>query len=168
MSIEQDLTQLALQEERLQFDHFDAVTAWEIGTRLKAAIEARGARAGIDIQLHGFPLFYYAMPGTTPDNGDWLRRKRNVVMRFHKSSYAYRLGLQKLGVTQTERFGIATADYAPNGGGFPIRVRGTGCVGSICVSGLPQRDDHGVIVEVVAAFLGIPLEGLALGPETTT
>ena len=32
-------------------------------------------------------------------------------------------------------------DYAAGGGGFLIELRGTGLVGSICVSGLPNHLD---------------------------
>lgn len=164
MSLEEDLQRIARQEELLQFDQFDATTALDIGLRLKALIESRGHQAAIDIQLHGQPLFFYAMPGSTPSNVDWLRRKRNTVARFHKSSYAQGLSMQLKQENFMDRFGLSTADYVGAGGGFPLRVRGVGCIGYIGVSGLPQRDDHGVIVEVLAAVLGLPLEDLALPP----
>jgi len=41
-------------------------------------------------------------------------------------------------------------------------VRGVGLVGAITVSGLPQRDDHALIVAVLAERLGLPLAELAL------
>ena len=90
MTIDQDLNKIALQEKRLRFKQFDAQTAWAVGTALKAAAEKRQACVTIDIQLHGFPLFSYAMAGTSPDNWEWIRRKRNVVMRYHRSSYRRR------------------------------------------------------------------------------
>src|SRR5208283_3288142 len=90
--LERELKTIAQQEENLQFERFDAIMAFEIGTRMKTIAEKRNVAIAIDIQLHGWPLFYYAMPGTTPNNADWIRRKRNLVMRFHKSSYA--IGLQ--------------------------------------------------------------------------
>ncbi|MEC5385888.1 heme-degrading domain-containing protein [Uliginosibacterium sp. H3] len=165
MSLDSDLNQIAIQEERLQFDAFNATTALDIGLRLRALIESRGKKAAIDIQLAGHPLFFYAMLGTTPDNGEWIRRKRNVVMRFHKSSYAFSLGVQKNGHSLMERFGAGPDQLVLAGGGFPIRLRDSGVVGSITVSGLPQRDDHGVIVEVLADVLGQNIAELALGPE---
>lgn len=165
MSLDEDLKRLAIQEERLQFDSFNADTALDVGMRLKALIASRGAKAAFDIQLAGHPLFFYAMSGTTPDNVDWIRRKRNVVMRFHKSSYAFSLGVQKNGHSLVERFGAGTDQLILSGGGFPIRLRGSGVVGSITVSGLPQRDDHGVIVEVLAAMLGQDISELALAQE---
>ena len=162
-TLDDDLARMALQEEHLQFDVFNPDTAWQLGTRLKEAVEARGKAAAIDIQFFGQPLFFCAMPGTTPDNVDWIRRKRNVVERFHRSSYAMRLMLRRKGITLLEQSGLLLRDHATAGGCFPILLRGTGCIGTIAVSGLPMRDDHNVIVEVLATWLNQPLSDLALG-----
>ncbi|ARK09789.1 heme-degrading domain-containing protein [Fibrivirga algicola] len=160
-SIDRDLTQLALQEAHLQFDTFTADTAWQLGTLLKQAVEKRGNAVAIDIQLVGQPLFFYAMPGTTPDNIDWVRRKRNTVLHFHRSSYAMGLELTQKKATLQEKIGLDLRNYATHGGSFPIRLRGT-FIGTITISGLPQRDDHSVIVAVLADWLGRPLTDLAL------
>jgi uncharacterized protein (UPF0303 family) len=45
------------------------------------------------------------------------------------------------------------------------QVAGTGCIGTITVSGLPQRADHELIIEVLAEFLEQPLKELALEAE---
>jgi uncharacterized protein (UPF0303 family) len=158
-----DLARLALQEEQLQFDAFSHDTAWQLGARLREAVEARGQAVAIDIQLAGQPLFFFAMPGTTADNVDWIRRKRNVVQRYHRSSYAVGLELTKSQTTLLDRAGLAVRDYAAHGGCFPIWIRNTGCVGTITISGLPQREDHSVIVEVLANWFNRPLSELALG-----
>jgi uncharacterized protein (UPF0303 family) len=163
MTIEKDLERIAQQEERLQFRSFDADTAWTIGTRLRILARERGLAVAIDIQINGHPLFFTAMPGTTPDNVDWIRRKKNVVLHFHRSSYAIGLQLQKDKTTLAERAGMADRDYAAHGGCFPIKLRDTGCVGTITVSGLPQRMDHELVVEVLAEYLEQPLAELALG-----
>ncbi|WP_034256725.1 heme-degrading domain-containing protein [Adhaeribacter aquaticus] len=158
-----DIEKIALQEQRLQFDSFNATTAWELGNRLKTAIEKMNAKAAIDIQMNGQPLFFYAMPGTTPDNVEWVRRKRNVVNRLYRSSYAIGLQLQKQNTTLTDKLGVELKDYATHGGCFPLILKNSGCVGTITVSGLPQRDDHEVIVAVLADMLDQPLTELALG-----
>ncbi len=160
--LEQELKSISLQEEKLQFERFDATTAFEIGTRIKALAEKRNVAVAIDIQLHGWPLFYCAMPGTTPNNADWIRRKRNLVMRFYKSSYAIGLQMKQQKTTLVERYGINPGDYVAAGGGFPIKLRGTGCVGTITVSGLSQQEDHELVVEVLAGFLGQARERLIL------
>src|ERR1700758_907426 len=124
MTIDKDLEKIVLQEKRLQFKNFDSTVAWAIGTAVKAAAEKRGVAVAIDIQLHGHTLFSYAMPGTTPDNWDWIRRKRNVVMRYRRSSYAIGLKHQRAGTT-VESGGLDAKDYAAHGGCFPILLEGT-------------------------------------------
>lgn len=168
MALEQDIERVALQEKRLQFESFDSRAAWEIGTRLKAAAEHRGVSVAIDISLHGFPLFFHAMPGTTPGNSDWVRRKRNLVSLMHRSSYAIGLSLERDKTTLEAKMGLPVRDYAPHGGCFPILLRNTGCVGTITVSGLPQRKDHELVVAVLADYLKIPLSEVALdSPESS-
>lgn len=165
MSIAQDLKRIARQEERLRFPGFDADTAWNVGSRLRAVAQSRGLAVAIEIQVNGHTLFFTAMPGTTPDNLDWIRRKRNVVLQFHRSSYAVGLQLRRDKKTLADTIGVHARDYAPLGGCFPIRLHGTGCIGTITVSGLPQRADHGLVVEVLAELLKQPLKELALEPE---
>jgi len=165
MTIEQEIERIGLQEERLRFRGFDANTAWAVGSRLRAVAESRGLAIAIDIQVNGHTLFFTAMPGATPDNTDWIRRKRNVALRFHRSSYAIGLQLRKEQKTLTETIGADARDYAPHGGCFPIKLHGTGCIGTITVSGLPQRADHELIIEVLAEILEQPLKKLALEAE---
>ena len=40
-----------------------------------------------DVRLWDRPLFFCAMPGTTGDNLNWVRRKANLVQRMLKSTY---------------------------------------------------------------------------------
>jgi uncharacterized protein (UPF0303 family) len=159
MDKSKDLERIALQEQRLRFGSFDHQVAWIIGSRLHQLAQERSLSVSIDIQLHHQVLFFCALPGTTADNADWLRRKRNAVIRFERSSYALGLdiGEEKLDAT----WGLGTRDYALHGGCFPIFV-GNLCVGTIGVSGLPQREDHKLIVEVLAEQLGVGLEEIAL------
>jgi len=168
MTIDQDIEKIALQEKRLQFKAFDSEVAWVIGSALKAAAEKRRVAVAIDIQLAGHTLFSYAMPGTTPDNLDWIRRKRNVVMRYHRSSYAVGLKHEKAQTTLQSRVGLELKDYAPHGGCFPILLAGTGCVGTITVSGLPQRDDHMLVVAVLQNYLKLESEDFALDPTAAS
>lgn len=163
MNTEQDLKVIAEQEARLRFERFDAAVAWELGARLKEAAEGLHSAISMDISLFGQALFFYAMPGATPDNADWIRRKRNVVQRFHRSSYAVGLMLKQK-ESSLEARGLNPQDYAAHGGSFPIFVQGVGCIGAITVSGLPQREDHELVVEVLAGYLGLPYEELALDP----
>ena len=166
MSLEHDIERVARQEERLRFAGFDANTAWAVGTRIRAVAASHGQSVAIDIQVNGHLLFFAAMPGTTPNNIDWIRRKRNVVQHFHRSSYAIGLELRQEKTTLAEKIGVCDRDYAAHGGCFPIKLAGTGCIGTIAVSGLPQRADHELIVEVLAEILGQPHAELALEAES--
>lgn len=162
MNIDRDIERLQLQEKRLQFKRFDAATAWQIGSALKAAAEKRNAPVAIDISLHGHQLFAVSLPGATPDNLEWIRRKRNTVQRYHRSSYAIGLTHQRAQTTLQAKTGLDLKDYAPHGGCFPIYLAGSGCVGTITVSGLPQRDDHNLVVAVLQDYLHLAGEDLAL------
>jgi uncharacterized protein (UPF0303 family) len=108
----------------------------------------------VDVRRFGQPLFYCALQGTTPDNVEWVRRKNNVVARFHNSSYGVGLRFKLKNETLDSYSGLSVADFAAHGGAFPISVSGAGLVGSVTVSGLPQRADHELVVEALCAFLG--------------
>ncbi len=161
MNIDQDLAKIALQEERLQFKYFDSDAAWAIGTALRAAAEKRRVAVAVDIQLHGHQLFSCSMQGTTLDNLDWIRRKRNCVMHFHRSSYAIGLELSRAPAASPWA-GLDPKEFATHGGCFPILLAATGCVGTITVSGLPQREDHALVVSVLQDYLNLAGEDLAL------
>jgi uncharacterized protein (UPF0303 family) len=52
-------------------------------------------------------------------------------------------------MTLQEKYNLPAADYASHGGAFPIALAATGVIGSVTVSGLPQRDDHELVVEAL-------------------
>ena len=162
MALAEDLEQITRQERELVFAHFDAAVAWELGTRLHSLAAKRGLTVVIDIRRFGQPLFYAAMDGTIPDNVEWVRRKSNVVARFHCSSYAIGLKEKIKSETQSDIQGLPIADYATHGGSFPLTIMGTGAVGCVTVSGLPQRRDHELVIEALCALLGKDYNSLQL------
>jgi len=163
-TLHNDLQRLALQEERLQLDRLDEATAWELGSRIKSLCEARQQSLTIEVRRAKETLFFYAMPGTNPQNAEWARRKRNTVELMHRSSYAVGLANQKESTSLPLKTGVPLADYAEHGGSFPLRVKGVGCVGAVTVSGVPQREDHAIVVEALAGLCGVPLAEVALDP----
>lgn len=162
MGMKELVVSIAEQEAALVFETFDEETAWRIGTLLRDRGVAEAWPVVIDIRLFHRPLFFAALPGSAPDNVDWARRKRNVVERYHKSSYRVGREMALKGDTLANRYGLATADYADHGGGFPITVRGIGVVGVVIVSGLAQRDDHMAIVGALCAVLAKDEQALQL------
>lgn len=148
-----ELIALRSQEQQLCFRSFDHQLAWQLGEALKLEAEARGVNVAIDITLNGQTLFYYAMPGMTQDNAEWVRRKRNVVQRYQRSSWYMGQYYAAKGKTITEASLVDINDYAPYGGSFPLTIANVGVMGSITVSGLPQQEDHQLIVDVLERFL---------------
>lgn len=157
MPTEDDLDRIARQERELQWTSFNEEDAWQLGSTLREVAVERQLAIVIDIRRFaphlgnqaGAPLFYAALHGTSPDNAEWARRKANVVARLHRSSYAVGLSLKARNVTLQEKYDLPLSDYASHGGAFPIIIAGTGVLGSVTVSGLPQRDDHELVVEVL-------------------
>jgi uncharacterized protein (UPF0303 family) len=165
MELNDDLARIALQERELKLSRLDAQLAWELGSLLRNLARQRELPVVIDVRRFGQPLFYAALNGTTPDNAEWVRRKSNVVARFHRSSYAVGLRLKAKNETLAEQQGLPQIDYATHGGSFPLTVEGAGVVGSVTVSGLPQRADHELVVEALCALLGRDYAELCLAPE---
>jgi len=165
MTIADDIETLKRQEAALRFAAFSEDDAWRLGSQMRGRAADAGLPLVIDIRVAGRRLFYAALPGTAPDNEEWVRRKINVVMRYHKSSYRVGRELAAKGETLDEDRGVAPVDMAPHGGCFPIHVEGVGVVGTVTVSGIPQREDHRFVFESLCGFLGIDPTPLSLGRE---
>jgi uncharacterized protein (UPF0303 family) len=162
MNIDNDLRRIALQEQQLQFEQFDLDMAWKLGSTLRRMAAERKLGVVIDITLFSMQVFYAALEGATPDNPNWVRRKRNTVFRLFRSSYATGLSLARQQTNLQAKLGLPDAEFAAHGGSFPIVVKGTGCIGAVTVSGLPQRDDHNLVVEALAEVLGADHDALKL------
>ena len=164
MGLSELVQSIAEQEAALIFDQFDEATAWRIGALLRDRGVAEQWPVVIDVRLFHRPLFFAALAGSTPDNVEWARRKRNVVERYHKSTYRVGREMALKGDSLANRYGLSLVDYADHGGGFPIAVRGIGVIGAVTLSGLAQQDDHSAIVDALCSVLGrdkrsMPLAG---------
>jgi uncharacterized protein (UPF0303 family) len=164
MTAADDIETIKRQEAALVFDSFDEATAFALGSAVRARGLAENMPIIIDIRTFDRPLFYAALPGSNASNPDWARRKINVVKRFLKSTYRMVLEQQRPDRTFKPGEGLDIADYVLAGGGFPITVKGAGVIGVIAVSGLPEREDHGVVVDALCAHLGKDRQALALPP----
>jgi uncharacterized protein (UPF0303 family) len=162
MPRENDVKTIIAQEQGLVFPRFDEAVAFSLGMRIRDRALREGLGLVADIRTWDRPLFYFAMPGTTGDNQHWVRRKYNLVQRVSKSSY--RVVLENTsGVDHfLPRRGLDNETYVLAGGGFPIRVEGAGMIGCVTISGLHERDDHGVAVEALCEELGRDKEAFAL------
>ncbi|CAH0341356.1 heme-degrading domain-containing protein [Rhizobium sp. CECT 9324] len=146
------LDTLEKQENQLIFKTFNEITAVQIGQALVKQALAEKAPVVIDIRTPDRTLFHAALPGSSPDNDHWARRKSNVTLRFHKASM--RVGeinrSKDRGITPD--LGLDPLDYADHGGSFPVRINSL-VVAAITVSGLKSQEDHDMIVKVLEEYL---------------
>ena len=166
MTLESDIAQIKTQEEKLRFARFDEADSWALGSLIREMSASRKLPMVVDIRVAGRSLFFAALPGASPDNAEWARRKINTVMRYHKSTYRISREITLSGQKLDESRGVLPIDIAAAGGGFPVHIIGTGVVGAMAVSGIPQREDHNLVVEALCQFLGIDPAGIALGSES--
>ena len=150
-----DLAQLQTlleQERTLQFDAFSHDDAWMLGTRLRALAAEQALPVAIAITLGDQRVFHAGLAGASADNDGWLERKFAVVRRYGHSSLAVGVEFRSRGVDFDVDSRLDPTRFAAHGGAFPLFVRGL-IVGMVGVSGLPQLDDHALVVEALGAHL---------------
>ncbi|MBE0670997.1 MAG: heme-degrading domain-containing protein [Anaerolineales bacterium] len=147
------LVELLQEEQELQFTNFNEATAWQIGSQMAEHAMRENIPVTIDIQRGAHQLFHASMRGTAADNDEWVKRKVRLVNRFGHSSFYMGQLLKSKGRSIEESYLIPESEFAAHGGCFPIFVKGTGMVGTITVSGLPQEEDHKLVVESIRTFL---------------
>lgn len=142
----------------LRFARFDESVALSLGLALVDLAQADRLPVVINIRTPNRVLFHVALPGSTPLNDDWARRKSNTALKYHQASLLVGIGkaAKKSDVTQD---GLSPDDYATHGGSVPIRLENGLVVAAATVSGLPQLDDHALVVKALAQLLRKPARG---------
>ena len=151
--MEELLKNLLEEEQELQFAYFNENTAWRLGSQMVEEAMRKKLPVTIDIQKGEHQLFHFSMPGTSADNDEWVKRKVRLVNRFGHSSFYMGQMLKHKGKTIEQSYLISESEFAAHGGCFPIIIKGTGMVGTITVSGLPQEEDHKLVVESIREFI---------------
>jgi len=152
MSDEDLIPELERQERELVLSRFDNADAWQLGSLLVQLATERGLPVAIDIRRGPQQLFHAGLPGSVADNDRWIERKVRVVERYGASSFLVGRRLAAQGKALDAGMGLDPADYAAHGGAFPIRIADVGVVAVVTVSGLPQADDHALVVEALGRF----------------
>jgi uncharacterized protein (UPF0303 family) len=148
-----DPVALLEQEARLALTSLDEGDAVDIGLLLLDRARARGLAVAIEVRRVGRVVFRAALPGTSADNDAWIAGKAAVVERFGHATWYLRQRYLAEGTTFEAATGLGRPAFAAYGGGYPLAVRGTGVVGVALVSGLPQEQDHALLVECLEAYL---------------
>lgn len=165
MAREDDLRIIGRQERELVFDRFDEERAFRLGVTAQELALNEQLGVAIDIRPWNRPLFLAALPGSHGNNPDWARRKINTVGRHLKSTYRLVLEQKKTEQYFGPEANLPASDFVLAGGGFPIVVSGAGAIGAIAVSGLPQREDHVVVVRMLCEHLGVDARKYELASE---
>jgi len=156
-----DLVALEAQFRALVLDGFDLDDAWRLGSALVAAGRERALPIAIDIHLGVQQVFHAALPGSTPENDDWIARKRRVAEITGLPSFLVGRRAAAEQVDWAAARGLSDREVATHGGAVPLVVRRVGPVGVATVSGLPQHEDHALVVATIAQVfdLDIPPTG---------
>ena len=147
------LERLVAEDAELQFARFTLDDAWELGGRLRAAAAAEEHPVAIAIWLGPQRVFHAALPGSSADNDGWLERKHRVALRFGHASMLVGESFWADGGDFDTDARLDPREYAAHGGVVPIRLEGGAVIGAVGVSGLPQQDDHDLVVEQSRAYL---------------
>jgi len=149
------LTELARQEEQLQFDSFNNDTALALGMKVIELARAANKKVAVNVTRDGLMLFYYGMDGITADHANWIRRKSNLVNRTGHSSFYTHTEIKDSGGNYDAIPSLDMRDYAAQGGSFPLVLKGVGRIGTVTVTGLPGPDDHAMVVAALRAVLKV-------------
>jgi uncharacterized protein (UPF0303 family) len=144
---------LALEAKTLELESLSQKDAIEIGEIALDLGFERGLAIAIEVRLKEWTVFHASLPGSTLENETWLVRKANVVLATGNSTMLERVTAEEQGIDWYESTGLAEATHAIHGGGFPLNVKGFGCMGVFLIVGLPQVQDHLLGVEVLTDFL---------------
>ena len=149
------LAELEAQEERLVLPHLTYDDAARLGATVAALAEQRQlpvvVRVEVDTEAGPHTVYQRAFPGSSPENDWWIGAKAKVVRHYGHSSFAVGTRYRVDGTTFEQSSGLDDSHKA-HGGCFPLRVDGQ-LVGIVAVSGLPQQDDHALVVEGLTAYL---------------
>ncbi len=144
---------LALEAKTLTLASLTQAQALEIGAIAQEIGLARKLPIAIEVRMKEWVVFHASLPGSTPDNDSWIRRKANVVNATGRSSMHEKVIAEEQGIDWFQTTGLLEADHAIHGGGLALNVVGLGLTGILLISGLPEVDDHLLGVEVLTEYL---------------
>ncbi|MBI1173215.1 heme-degrading domain-containing protein [bacterium] len=147
------LSELEGQEAHLLLPAFDETIACRLGSILLNLAQVRNLPVVINIRSANRTFFHAALPGSSGNNDNWARRKSNTALLTGHASLMVGMKNAASGRSLATE-GLSETDYADHGGAVPLRVKGAGVVAVATVSGLPQIEDHKLVVAGIEALLG--------------
>jgi uncharacterized protein (UPF0303 family) len=147
-----DIAEIEAEQAGLELPSFDEATALRLGNILVEMAKADHLPVVINIRSANRTFFHAALAGSAPLHEIWARRKSNIALTFHDASLLVGLRHKEKGESLA-RHGLDPAEHADHGGAVPIRVAGAGVVAVATVSGMPQVEDHKLVVRGIKALL---------------
>lgn len=142
--------EVAAQEAGLVLSSFTLADALRLGAIAQAHAERDALPIIIQVR-HGRRIaFMMALPGSKSDSENWIRRKAAVVEKLETSTMYQKLRYLERGTTFNAATGLDELEFAAHGGGMPISATSVDIVGSMYVSGLPDTEDHALIVRCLS------------------
>lgn len=142
---------LEQQENDLIFDSFDRKDALRLGTMLAETISSFDQPLTVRVFIGDIIAYQYAMEGDEESRFSWTYRKYQLVKATGHASMHAKVRMLLLG--ELKDLAAQPDVYGFGCGAFPIRVKGKGIIGAVAVSGLPDPDDHPIVVHAMEKML---------------
>ncbi|MEG0257676.1 MAG: heme-binding protein [Christensenella sp.] len=145
------------QEELLRFDEFRREDALGLGQKI-AELAKTKYKHGVAIRIfaEGAVLFSHMMDESSLENEYWMTKKFNTCSITRISSLRTFLEIH-YGVRKREAWCDNDGNYALCGGCIPIFDKAGAAVGFVMVSALDHEQDHQLIADAMAQYLGIDI-----------
>jgi uncharacterized protein (UPF0303 family) len=144
---------LALEAKTLTLASLTQAQALEIGGIAQELGLDRKLPIATEVRMKDWVVFHASLPGSSPDNDDWMRRKANAVNATGHSSMYEKVLAEERGIDWHQSTGLLEADHAVYGGGLALNVVGLGLTGVLLISGLTEVEDHLLGVEILTEYL---------------
>lgn len=141
------------EEQQYEFTTFNAETAFKIGNYAINYCKEQKIAVCIDIYAYSKTLFHFCFDECSMNNEEWIRKKRNAVLYFQHSTKFLALKNKNDASLLISKYGLSNHDYCITPGGFPIKLKGCGIIGAICISGLTPEEDHELLMKLLQVNL---------------
>ena len=151
------MTETEALEARLSFTTLNRQDLFKIGTALAEKALKEKLPIVIDIRLGDVCVYRFAAEETTSNTETWVKRKQRAVAFFGHSTLWLSEKVKGDEQLLESKYALDSKSVTCVPGGFPLILKGTGPVGTVCVSGLKPEEDHRLVTEALAEHLGIAL-----------
>lgn len=149
--MQKDLLHMCIeQEEKFQFDEISHGDICKLGEYLKEISLKLEKPVAVEAAVGNFVVYRFYPEGRGINEEAWIAAKRNTVMAYGFSSKHVMLKMMNKGLKPSNSFSaLDPGKFALSGGGFPLKLRNGLLVGSICVSGLKDDEDHQILIQAL-------------------